>query len=90
MNAPDLDTLTRVVRETITEVLAQPQCQYLDTRQAAAYLGLSRQRLESWRCRGGGPEFTKLGSAVRYARHDLDGFMRSRRVRSTSEEVSHG
>lgn len=58
---------------------------YFTTIQAASYLGLSRQQLEGWRCRGGGPLFVKLDRAVRYRRADLDAFMTDRLVSSTSE-----
>jgi hypothetical protein len=59
--------------------------EYLDTRQAAAYLGMSKQQLELWRCKGGGPSYVKLAHAVRYRRSDLDAFMGDRLVSSTSE-----
>ena len=41
--------------------------------QAAAHLGVKTQTLASWRYRGGGPAFIKLGARlVRYRREDLD------------------
>lgn len=87
MNAAELASVVRaVVAEELARALAH-QAEYLDTPAAASHLGLSRQRLETWRCTGGGPAFCKLGNAVRYRRADLDEFMASRRVRSTSEEV---
>jgi excisionase family DNA binding protein len=56
-----------------------PEPEYLDTAQAAAYLGLSRQYLEIARHKGEGPPFVKLPKAVRYSRRDLDAWMRQRR-----------
>ena len=57
----------------------------LKTPQAAQYLGLAVSTLNKWRCHGGGPEFIKLGRAVRYRRDDLDAFVEARRKSSTSE-----
>ncbi|GMV70290.1 MAG: hypothetical protein AMXMBFR77_01290 [Phycisphaerales bacterium] len=62
-----------------------PAQEYMDTRQAAAYLGLSTQRLEIWRCRGGGPVYHKMDNAVRYKRSELDDFMAGLRVANTAE-----
>jgi hypothetical protein len=46
---------------------------------AAARLGISPTTLRSWRCRGIGPQYIKLGrgkkAAVRYHPHDLDQFI---------------
>ncbi len=51
---------------------------FLDSNQAATYLGLKRTTLEAWRCRGDGPKFAKLGRAVRYRQSDLDTWIESR------------
>ena len=61
------------------------ECLYLTTKQAASHLGFSKQQLELWRCKGGGPPYVKLAHAVRYRRSDLDAFMAERLVSSTSE-----
>jgi len=55
------------------------------TREAAQYLGLAVSTLNKWRCHGGGPEFLKLGRAVRYRRDDLDHFLATRMFSSTAE-----
>ena len=48
----------------------------LDTeRDAAAYLNVSQRTLQAWRLRGGGPEYVKLGGAIRYDRDALDRFI---------------
>ena len=61
------------------------QFQFLNTREAAAYLGVSTSLLEKMRVRGDGPQYAKLGARVIYTREDLDALVRQRRVRSTSE-----
>lgn len=40
----------------------------IDTPAVAEITGLSIRTLNTWRCRGGGPRFLKLGRAVRYRR----------------------
>jgi hypothetical protein len=68
----------------------------MDDKAAAEKLGLSPSTLRSWRCRGVGPAFVKLGrgkkAAVRYHPRDLDRFIdhgrhvSSSSVRAASEE----
>ncbi|MBU0516942.1 MAG: helix-turn-helix domain-containing protein [Proteobacteria bacterium] len=58
---------------------------FLDTRQAAQYLGLSPRTLEKWRLTGSGPTHRKFGSRVLYSVDDLDLWAKTRRRRSTSE-----
>jgi hypothetical protein len=50
---------------------------YMTTREAAAYVKLSRQYLEAARYRGdgSGPPYIKLERAVRYRRSTLDAWM---------------
>jgi len=60
---------------------------FLDSDQAAEYLGLKRTTLEAWRTRGSGPRFVKLGRLVKYRRSDLDAFIESR-VRSNPSEAA--
>ena len=58
----------------------------LNTREAAHYVRLSKPTLERFRCSGDGPKFLKLsGAAVRYRRCDLDAWLSSRVITSTSE-----
>jgi predicted DNA-binding transcriptional regulator AlpA len=57
----------------------------LRVRDAAQYLGLAESTLNKLRCIGGGPEFLKLGRAVRYETHTLDRWKASRRVRNTAQ-----
>jgi predicted DNA-binding transcriptional regulator AlpA len=51
--------------------------EYMTTQEVAAYLKLSRQFLEGARYRGdgSGPDYIKLGRAVRYRRSVLDAWM---------------
>lgn len=44
---------------------------YLDTENAAAFLGVRPGTMEIWRCNGEGPAFLKVGRVVRYKRADL-------------------
>lgn len=55
------------------------------TTEAAQKLGLSPATLEAWRVRGGGPEFIKLGRAVRYSDDALDDFVDKNKRASTSQ-----
>ena len=59
---------------------------YLSTRQAAEWLGLSTRTLDRYRVSGDGPVFHRFGGRVRYLRADLDAWAASRRRRSTSDD----
>ncbi len=64
---------------------SKPDC-LLTTTDAAAFLALSPRALESWRLRGCGPSFVRLGErAVRYRRQDLQEFVAAGVRRSTSD-----
>jgi len=54
------------------------------TAEAATYLDVKPVTLETWRCKGGGPVFVKMGKAVRYRKEDLDEFITSRIRTNTS------
>lgn len=60
------------------------QRRMLRTEDAATYTGLSASTLTKLRLTGGGPEYIKLGKAVVYDPADLDGWLCSKRRRSTS------
>jgi hypothetical protein len=51
----------------------------LKEREAADLLGLSFRTLQSWRSRGGGPAFVRLGGGVRYDKCDLNDFIQAGR-----------
>ena len=59
---------------------------YLNTRQAAEWLGLSMRTLHRYRVSGRGPVFHRFGGRVRYLRADLDAWAASRRRASTSDD----
>jgi predicted DNA-binding transcriptional regulator AlpA len=57
----------------------------LSARQAAALLHLSERTLERFRVSGTGPKFVRLGRSIRYRLTDIEAFIASRIVGSTSE-----
>lgn len=59
----------------------------LNTREAATYCRLGKPTLERFRISGEGPRYCKLGGAVRYRLADLDAWLESRLISSTSETV---
>ena len=61
---------------------------YMTTKQAAAYLGLSHRTLESYRSKGGGPVFHYFGRRVLYLLDDLRAWAAERRRSSTSDNGS--
>jgi excisionase family DNA binding protein len=58
------------------------QSDYLTSREAAELLRISIHTLNHWRICGRGPAFIKIGSAVRYARRDVDAWADRHRVRA--------
>ena len=59
---------------------------YLNTREAASWLGLSPRTLERYRVSGGGPVFHRFGSRVRYLLADIEDWASARRRASTSDD----
>lgn len=59
---------------------------FLNTAQAAFYIGLSRRTLEKMRLTGAGPRFRKHGRYVRYHIDDLDAWSLGERKKAASEE----
>ena len=59
----------------------------LTQREAALALRLSVRTLERMRVTGNGPRFVKCNRSIRYQQSDLDAWIASRVVRSTSEVV---
>src|ERR1700751_4219458 len=62
----------------------------LNENQAAEFLGLSVRTLQTWRVRGGGPVYCKIGRSVRYQRAELSAFRQSHLVGSTAEARAKG
>lgn len=63
------------------------QSPFLRTGEAAKYLRISERTLETWRQTGRGPEFSRAGRVCLYTRRDLDDWVESRKVRSTSDKA---
>ena len=59
---------------------------FLTTSQAAQFLGLSVKTLNNWRVSGKGPEFHRLGSAVRYHPNDLNAWVERGKRSNTSQK----
>ena len=57
----------------------------LTTEEAARYLRLSARTLERYRVTGEGPRFLKIGRRVLYRQSDLDGWLKNKSRRSTSD-----
>ena len=57
---------------------------FLDTRRAAAWLGLSHRTLEGYRVSGRGPAFHRFGNRVRYRRSDLGAWAAKRYAVTTA------
>jgi predicted DNA-binding transcriptional regulator AlpA len=57
----------------------------LTQRQAAEMLALSERTLERFRVSGMGPKFVRLGHSIRYRLSDVEAWIASRTVGSTSQ-----
>ena len=58
---------------------------FLNTEQAAFYLGLSPRKLQEMRARGGGPRFRRHSRYVRYHIDDLDAWSKGVRADASSD-----
>ena len=61
----------------------------LTQRQCAEALALSERTLERLRVTGAGPKFLRIRHSVRYRQRDVEQWLVSRIVGSTSEEPAH-
>jgi hypothetical protein len=62
--------------------------EFLSTKEAAEWLGVSESTLNHWRVAGCGPAFVKLGRRVMYRRdEDLGTFVTKNVRQSTTEAV---
>ena len=57
----------------------------MTTEQAAAFLGLAKGTLHTYRSRGKGPPFHRIGGAIRYQRSDLEAWRDAGRVDPSAE-----
>ena len=60
----------------------------LTQRQAAEMLALSERTLERIRVTGSGPKFVRCGRSIRYRLSDVEAWIASRVVGSTSEQTA--
>lgn len=65
-------------------VITEPD-ELLNQSKVAKILGVTEKFLEARRCRGGGVPYIRVGRLVRYKKSDVDAWIDSRRVSSTSE-----
>ncbi|MFY4729118.1 helix-turn-helix transcriptional regulator [Nitrospira sp. BLG_2] len=61
--------------------------QLIDQRAMSRMLGITTKTAETWRVRGSGPRFIKVGSLVRYRKADIQAWLISRTASSTSESL---
>jgi hypothetical protein len=62
---------------------------WLDPRQAAAYTGVAYTTMQTWRYKGIGPRYSRIGNRIiRYSTSDLDSFLRERTVETTTPSAS--
>ncbi|WP_192365742.1 helix-turn-helix transcriptional regulator [Mesorhizobium mediterraneum] len=59
---------------------------FLNTAQAAFYIGMSQRTLEKMRLTGGGPKYRKHGRYVRYHIDELDDWSKGRSQDSKSKD----
>ncbi|MDX8508400.1 helix-turn-helix transcriptional regulator [Mesorhizobium captivum] len=63
---------------------------FLNTAQAAFYVGLSQRTLEKMRLKGGGPQFRKHGRFVRYHIDELDAWSKGQSKGSDADDNRAG
>ncbi|MDZ5698682.1 helix-turn-helix domain-containing protein [Chelativorans sp. M5D2P16] len=63
---------------------------FLNTAQAAFYIGLSQRTLEKMRVIGGGPKYRKHGRYVRYHIDELDDWSKGRSQDTDSDDDQAG
>ena len=57
----------------------------INTKEAAAILGVKKNTMEGWRLRGEGPRFRKIGSLVKYTENDINAYIDAQTRQSTSQ-----
>jgi hypothetical protein len=84
MYANTIHTEEKVISQVrVSEIFMFPDGR-LDTKNAAAYIGLSVKTLAMMRCEGRGPKFVKKGR-IFYFQEDLDEWLKAGRVLSTAQ-----
>lgn len=60
----------------------------VNTKEAAALLGISVRTLEDWRSNGIGPKYVKVGQKIiRYEIYDLNSFVNEGRMSVTNDDL---
>ena len=72
----------------LTSMLDEPN-RLLDQDAVAGRLNCEVKTLEAWRCRGGGPSYTNVGTLVRYTHQAIEEWIKSRTRTSTSQPSHH-
>ena len=83
----DADLFTEPETDVGSRAMIDTKPRYLDTRRAAAYLGISPSTLNRMRVSGDGPRYSKLGRRVVYDIADLDAWVEERKRRFTAEST---
>ncbi len=65
--------------ERIETAITAPPKEYLNIKQAADFIGVSRQTLDLWRMNAEGPAVHRVGTRVLYSVADLRAFMDEQR-----------
>jgi len=65
--------------ERIEAAVIAPPKEYLNIKQAADFIGVSRQTLDLWRMNAEGPAVHRVGTRVLYSVADLRAYMDERR-----------
>jgi len=60
----------------------------MNVREAAAYIGSSKSKMDKYRCYGGGPRYYKMSHKEVYNTADLDAWMAERARTNTSQNVA--
>ena len=65
--------------ERIEAAISGPPKEYLSIKQAAEFIGVSRQTIDLWRMNAEGPAVHRIGARVLYSVADLRAFMADQR-----------
>ena len=65
--------------ERIEAAVIAPPREYMNIKQAAEFIGVSRQTLDLWRMNAEGPAVHRVGTRVLYSLFDLRTFMAEKR-----------
>lgn len=70
------DAIVDKIVNKLEEALAPKKDTYLMTEEdLSKYLQVAKPTLRTWRARGGGPAFKKVGGSVRYLKKDVDTYV---------------